>query len=127
MNITEFTEHLFGNSPLPPFSYFMQLDGNYEHVLGNMLIKGAKIIYGKQLCELSDVEIGNLRQYLLSMGWDADYNMVELFKSVLDYHPDGTPYIAKIVINNWQVTFKAADPALRPVGLCGNEHEMVRL
>ena len=129
MNISEFTQLLFSNQPLPPFSYFMQLDlnSNYEQILGNMLIQGSLTIYNKQLCDLTASEISHLREYLLSIGWDADYGMVNLNKEVLDYHPNGEPYIFNLKINNWQVTFKAADPALRPTGQCGGEPDMVQL
>jgi len=121
-----FVQLLFSNPPLPPFSYFIEMNMSPD-ILGNMIILGSQIIYGKNMCDLSSNDIGYMRQYLLSIGWDADYNMVDLYKEVLDYYPDGDPYVRKLKINNWQVTFKPADPALRPAVPCEMAPDMVQL
>jgi hypothetical protein len=100
---------------MPPFSFFIDFPGSDPTgILGEMLISGARRKYGRQLSHLSDSEIGTLREYLLSIGWDADYHLVSLYKEAVDYHPDGEPYVRQVKINNWQITFKPADQSLRP-------------
>jgi hypothetical protein len=110
-----FVERLFSAPPSPPFSYFISF-GNIDipNFLGNMVIIGADKLYSKELSNLSEPELSRLRDYLLSIGWDADYNPVCMYKEALDYHPNGKPYVLKIKVNNWQVTFKPANQNLRP-------------
>lgn len=116
VNIEQFFNMLFNAPPMPPFSYLINLGDigmSADAVLGPMLIAGAQHLYNKQLSDLTEVEIGKLREYMLSIGWDADYNLAVLYKDTLDYYPDGEPYVKQIKINNWQISFKPADPSLQ--------------
>ena len=123
IDIDDFILGMFRTSSMPPFSFrfnFMQsmTEVTLSSFLSYVLLTGASTRYNKQLHELTENEIGRLREYLLSFGWDADYHMVTLQNEVLDYHPDGLPYIRFLKLNNWQITFKVADPALNRI----NDH-----
>ena len=117
LDFPSFVNSLFHNESQPPFSFRIELtqsltEAEVSNILGSMLVTGAQIKYGKQLHELSDVQIGRLRTYLLSIGWDADYNPVSRKKQVIDYEPDGIPYLRYIEVKEWQITFKPADQSL---------------
>lgn len=114
--INDFVTTLFTDSPQSPFTYFMDMSSepNPMMVLSQILMAGAQIKYQKQIADLTETEVAKLRDYMLSLGWDADYKLVVKYKEVLDYKPDGSPYVKEIKLNNWQVTFKAADTRLRP-------------
>ena len=81
-------------------------------LLSSVLLTGASIKYNKPLHELSEHELYTLREYLLSIGWDADYHLARITREVLDYYPNGKPYVKLLSLNNWQITFKLADRAL---------------
>lgn len=119
-DINSFLDNLFRQPPTPPFSFRLAFEGlpagQLHNILGDILIKGASIRYNRQLHELSDREMQTMREYLHSIGWDAVYNIVKRSKTVLDYHPDGTPYMRVFPLNNVQMTFQPASPSLRPVG-----------
>ena len=119
--IDQFAHTLFSTSSQPPFSFHLDFSSVPEPnvVLGSMLITGAQIRYGKELGALTEREIGSLREYLQSIGWDADYHMASSFKEVVDYRLNGEPFIHNIKIKDWQITFKQADPSLRPGVGCG--------
>ena len=119
---SSFMTSLFANTVQPPFSFFFQLDGgdsgDLTRMVSTVLTTGSDLRYGKQFHELSETERRVMRGYLLSLGWDYDYNTVILTKEVLDYHPDGVPYVHKLKINNRQLTFKSADRMLAPNASC---------
>jgi len=118
--IEQFTRMLFMKTSMPPFSFIIDFGGiSPEKILASMLISGAQIKYNRELSSLSETEIGTLREYLLSIGWDTDYKLANLYKEVLDYRPDGQPYVRNIKINNWQITFKVANSNLASQG-CGS-------
>lgn len=112
--IEQFMIMLFRSPVMPPFSFFIDLSGIMpDQILGPLLCAGAQSLYNKQLSNLTEPEIGVLREYLLSIGWDADYHLATLYKEVVDYRSDGEPYVNQIKVNNWQITFKTADHSLR--------------
>lgn len=116
----QFVQTLFRSAPQPPFSYIIEFPNNQVNsILGSLLMTGAQIRYNKQLSDLTVSEIGKIREYLLSIGWDAEYHLATLYKEVLDYQCNGVPYIRNLKINNWQITFQMADQSLRPSGGCG--------
>lgn len=115
----QFLQSLFRSPPQPPFSYLIDFADNQTNSLLGVLMTGAQIKYNKQLNELTESEISKIREYLLSIGWDANYHLVTLYKEVLDYHCTGVPYIRNLKINNWQITFRTADQSLRSSGGCG--------
>lgn len=116
----QFIQSLFRSPPQPPFSFFIDFaDNQANSLLGSLLMTGAQIRYNKQLNELTESEISKIREYLLSIGWDAEYHLATLHKEVLDYHCTGTPFIRNLKINNWQITFQTADQSLRSGGGCG--------
>lgn len=108
INISEFVTRIFNEPPQPPHSFQLDLGSNACNIMGSILITGAQIKYGKSLDELDEPEIKVMKEYLQSMGWDADYQLATMYKEVLDYHPDGKPFVNKVKINNWQITFKVA-------------------
>jgi len=117
----QFIQSLFQSPPQPPFSFLIDFpsgDAQTQTILGSLLMTGAQIRYAKQLGDLTESEISKMREYLLSIGWDAEYHLATLCKEVLDYHCDGahTPYIRNLKINSWQITFRTADQSLRPAG-----------
>jgi hypothetical protein len=114
----QFIQSLFRNEAMPPYSFRLEFEHTeITRVLSSIITTGASIIYGKPVHELCTEEIQHIRIYMLSLGWDADYKMVPLSKEVLDYYPDGQPYIRILTINNWQITFKQAD---MPVQSCSH-------
>ena len=113
VGLESFIPGLFRNSPMPPFSFHLGLHGDsIQDVLRTVLLSGARLRYDRQLHELSEREKSTLREYLLSLGWDLEYKVVTAHKEVLDYHPDGSPYVLQMPLNNIQIFFKPADPAL---------------
>lgn len=117
-----FVTTLFNDSPQAPFTYFMDMSAESDPIqlLSQVLMIGAQIKFKKQIADLTEAEVNKLREYMLSLGWDADYNLIIKHKEVVDYKPDGVPYVKQLKLNNWQITFKAADSRLRPeVNGCG--------
>ena len=79
--------------------------------MSSFLVTGADIKFNKDLAMLTPEEIGVLRGYLLSIGYDADYSPVERRQTVLDYEPSGRPFLRYISYKEWQITFKVASMA----------------
>ena len=124
-DISEFVENIFKHEPLDPFAIenviMMENGSTLTQVLGHFVVRGARILYNKELAHLSEAEIFKVRSYLLSIGWDVEYEIVKETKSVKDYNPDGTEFIREIPINNWKIQFKRADNSLRPSSGCGDK------
>jgi hypothetical protein len=112
--IQQFIAMLFKSPSQPPFSFHIDFGSQSpdDGLLLSILVYGAEARYSKQLHELSPAELQTLREYMLSIGWDADYNMIKDDKEVVDYHPDGRAYVRVLKLNTWQITFKPADPSL---------------
>lgn len=109
-SVDQFITGLFRSEPMPPYSFRLEFEeGRVESTLAGILVTGASLRYGKKIDELSEREIGTMKQYLQSLGWDADYNLAVLNKEVLDYYPTGKPFIRLLKLNNWQITFKRAE------------------
>lgn len=121
-DISEFVENIFKHEPLDPFAIenviLFEEGSTLIQFLGHFIVRGARILYNKELAHLSEDEIFKVRSYLLSIGWDVEYEMVKESKSVKDYHPDGTEYTKEIPVNNWKIQFKKA---LRPNNSCGDK------
>lgn len=119
LNINGFADNIFKHPSQPPFSFALDFSqatqDDVNSFLQNFLLTGCKSLYNKDLHELSEREIGKLREYLLSIGWDADYKKIKEDKLVLKYKPGGEKYLSKIAFNRWNITFKLADQRLNPV------------
>ncbi len=110
-NIDNFTNFLFSQEPMPPHSLIVVNNNNnitndIANILGNILVKGAKYLWNLQLCQLNEEQIYKLRQYLWSMGYDADYVSNQEVKMVTDYHPDGTAFNREIKFSVHKMLFK---------------------
>lgn len=118
----EFMKNVFTQSPMPPFSYKFDMSNATERectlFLQNFLVSGADLLYSKNLNDLSERQIGTLRDYLLSVGYDADYELVNDHKIVKNYHPDGSPFLHKVRSTRTNITFKLADPRLNRYSSC---------
>ena len=116
LSFAGFTTSLFNKSSMPPFSFRLALEDmtpeTFKDTMSAFLVTGANIKYGKLLHELSEKELGILRNYLLSIGYDVDYNLVVRTKKVLEYRENGTPFFKVLKFNEWQVTYKVANQAL---------------
>lgn len=110
LSVDQFISTLFRNEPMPPYSFRLEFEeGQVISALASILATGASLRYNKKIDELSEREISTMRQYLQSIGWDADYALVVLNKEVLDYYPSGKPFIRLLKLNKWQIIFKTAE------------------
>ena len=106
-----FITSIFTASCLPPFSIRFDLEGDPEQLrsfLSCFIVTGADIKFKKELSQLNKQELNILRDYMLSIGYDADYNLIQKGKLILDYKPTGQPFTKKISYDEWQITFKIA-------------------
>ena len=106
-----FITGIFNASCLPPFSIRFDLDGDPEQLrsfLSSFIVTGADIKFKKELAHLTKQELDILRDYMLSIGYDADYNLIHREKLILDYKQTGQPFTKKIYYDEWQITFKIA-------------------
>jgi hypothetical protein len=115
----EMAAMLFSNPPLPPFSMFADFSeatpDQVTQFYSQIVMYGAKAMYDKGLHELSPSQIETLREYLLSMGCDVEYNLNEDKKIVLEYTEEGERVSRSIKTNHYQLVFKPADPALNKI------------
>jgi hypothetical protein len=115
MDVPTLIRHIFSAPCLPPFSFRFDLGGEQLRLLlSSFIVTGADIKFGKELAHLTREELGVLRDYMLSIGYDADYNLVQREKIVLDYTPSGRPFTKYVPYGEWQITFKIAEA---PVGV----------
>ena len=108
-DIPTLIRRIFSAPCLPPYSFRFDLDNDPEELrqlLSFFIVTGADIKFGKELAHLTQGELEVLREYMLSIGYDADYNLVQREKLVLDYEPDGRPFTKYISYGEWQITFK---------------------
>lgn len=105
---------LFDRSPGDPFSVSVELGDTTQTVpfLERFVLVGSRKLFNKSLGELTEREIDRIRQYLLSIGWDADLSFFPFSKTVLDYTPLGQAYLRKIKAGTTRINFKPADPSL---------------
>lgn len=101
---SEFVERIYDNEALPPFSYRFQFADPKDfpklgRLLGHFILRGSKILFDKEPAKLSLIQIGKLREYLLSIGYDCDYSAPDI-----DEQNGKTHY---------HIQFKFADPALK--------------
>lgn len=118
MSFNQFVDMIFKNPPQEPFTWNFSFINNLPNkdqqaqLLGYFIVTGAKNKYDKELANLTEREIGTIREYLLSIGFDIEYEQLKSVKKVRDYHPDNTPYDREIEYSEWKIQFKAADLAL---------------
>src|SRR5579883_1671039 len=76
----DFVALIYKEDPKPSHTYAMQFLDEIppkalKQYLAYFIIYGAKTLYKKELAQLSEIEIGKLRQYLLSLGWNIEYKL----------------------------------------------------
>lgn len=125
LDLGQFIVGLFNNPPMPPFSFRLELDAAnpamFNNFMQSLVLHGCEVLFdGKQLHTLSEEQVGKLREYLLSVGYDADYDNVVEEKIVKVYDKSGSPGLKKLSSTRLNVTFKAANPALNNY----NSHHM---
>ena len=77
----EFIDFLFSQPPQEPFTFTMSfldtIDKNtLPQLLGQLLIRGTKIKYNKEICNLLPQEIAEMKNYFHSIGYDVSYNII---------------------------------------------------
>ena len=114
VTLDELIDRIYSHPPLDPFSMDLEILTGQDIVsfLGKFIMMGCKILYKRELAQLSADEVSNLRKYLWSIGWDAEYNPVKKEKMVIDYLPDGRPYQKSIPYTDWKIYFKPASRSL---------------
>jgi hypothetical protein len=67
---------LFTHPPLDPCSYKVISNANIFHPLMDLLIRGARILYGEGITpqEITEAQFDVLKQYMLSIGYVIRYN-----------------------------------------------------
>jgi len=102
-------------NPPEPYSFVIAHDQSpqmsqqeFQQLLGYFIMTGAKKLFNKQLHELDQSQIDQVRKYLNGIGWDYEYQANPISREVTDYKHDGTPYQRNITVNNWQFIFKKA-------------------
>ncbi len=111
-NVNDFIKNIFSSEPKDPFSYRLELNVEPNvlvKILGDFVTYGSHTLYQRELALLSEQEIQTIRKYLLSIGYDVEYDMVTVNKKVTDYKPDGSSFEKIIPINKWNISFKIAD------------------
>jgi hypothetical protein len=116
VEMDDFVEKLFRQPPAAPFTYRLELEmqdrAGWLCFMQTVLLKGIREKYGKLMHELQLEEISIIREYFLSFGWDASYEIENLQKDVIDYKEDGSPYPRTVLFNKYKVTFAPANPEL---------------
>jgi hypothetical protein len=116
VNLNDFVQNLFSQPPAAPFTYRLDLDmqdrTTWLSIMQSILLKGIEKKYRKFMHELQPEEIAMMRDYFLSFGWDASYEIENLQKDVVDYHEDGSAYPRTIMFNKYKITFNPANPSL---------------
>jgi len=116
LELNSFIDSVFHNEPMPPFSFRFELSSADPNMLNNFLqsfvLKGCDELFNTELHSLSKRQVGKLREYLLSIGYDVDYDNKEETKLVKIYNSDGSPALKSISSSRFNVTFKSANPAL---------------
>ena len=108
----DFVQNIYDTEPLDPFSFRLEFlnnikETNLRQLLGYFIITGAKILYNKELAQLTSVEIGTLRRYLHSIGWDVSYEIETREEKLNETDPDKTT-----TVNYYKIDFFPANPAL---------------
>lgn len=118
MTFDKFIDMVFKHPVQDPFSFdFSFIDQipdktQQNQLLGQFVVTGAKMLYDKQLAQLTESEIGVLKKYMLSIGFDVKYETKVQTKKVVDYHPDNTPYDREVSFNHLNIMFNHADRKL---------------
>lgn len=97
----EFIDFLFSQPPQEPFTFTMSfldtIDKNIlPQLLGQLLVKGVKIMYHKEICNLLPHEITEMKKYFHSIGYDVSYDIISeqrLIDNIL------------VPVNNFHITF----------------------
>src|SRR5438445_6691370 len=76
----DFVDRLFQSPPQDPFSFYMEwledmTEGKLSELLGTLLVKGAKVLYSKEIAQLAPEEIETLQRYYRSLGYEVEYTI----------------------------------------------------
>lgn len=76
INVASLVELLFNKPPLEPSTYRIVSNTNLFHPLMEILIKGAKKLYGNDISpqQISDDQFHTLKKYMLSIGFEIKHN-----------------------------------------------------
>jgi hypothetical protein len=107
LTVNEIVSKLFTKPPLPPGSFCLRLqhpnpnntvESNIFHFLMQILIEGAKILYGNEIkpTNISETQFNTLKQYILSLGYELkhEYTYIDEQKT--------TPYSINIWFEPYQ-------------------------
>lgn len=122
---------LYEHAPMEPFSLRLEAmqqltPQELQGLLGQMLMTGANKLFQKQLHQLTDEELNNIRKYFYVIGFDFDKKLNTITKEVTDYNENGTPFQRNVSLNNWQFSFKSANLELHPNNVNGKLSELNR-
>jgi len=125
LDINACINNIFNTSPMPPFSFRLGITPGTVKEQNNFLelfvMTGCeKLFNNTQLHNLSEKQIILLREYLLSIGYDADYNTLKEKKIVKVYTIKGIPYLRSLENSRLNITFKIGNPSLNKY----NSHNM---
>jgi hypothetical protein len=115
VNVDEFLARFFFQPPQPVNSFRIELPpAEAPQFFSRLLCQGAQVLYGQpELAQLTERQILTLREYVQSLGWDADYAKKSVSKLVLDYLAEtGQPVLRYLPINEIQITFNHLPPTV---------------
>jgi len=76
INVANLANLLFTKPPLDPCTYKVISNTNMFHPLMDLLIRGAKILYGDNITpqDMTEAQFNLLKKYMLSIGYIIKYN-----------------------------------------------------
>ena len=113
LKFPDFVERVFQLEPNPPFSFRLQFLEEIDmqllrKMLAYFIMTGAKMLYKKELAELSENQIDKLKEYLLSIGYLVEYKVDTSDTKKTDWNKEG------IKVNHFIIDFKPASQSLNP-------------
>jgi hypothetical protein len=80
INVAELANILFSQPPLDPCTYKVISNTNIFHPLMDLLIRGAKILYGQHITpqQMTEDQFDLLKKYMLSIGYKIKHNYSSL-------------------------------------------------
>lgn len=90
-NWEDFVEKLFQQPPRDPFTYTMEFLEKIDaktltQLLGNLLVKGVKQKYNKEIANLEPQEINEIQKYFHSIGYEVKYQIERKQQLIPELH-----------------------------------------